>query len=122
MATANSDSQLSGKYHQNTDKFPDAMGAWKHDMHRDAPDPLVQLVILHAEIEALHPFLDSNGRLGPTLVLLRLRHAGLVTVLRFLRVLREGEILKLVGPGRGRRASMLIFPALLNVVEGRKVF
>ena len=44
------------------------------------------------------------------------------TARRFLRALREGEILRLVGPGRGRRAGILIFPALLNVVEGREVF
>ena len=42
------------------------------------------------------------------------------TARRFLRALREGEILRLVGPGRGRRAGMLIFPAFLNVVEGRR--
>lgn len=31
---------------------------------RDEPDPLVQLAIVHAEFEALHPFKDGNGRLG----------------------------------------------------------
>ena len=37
-------------------------------MHRDEPDGLVQLAILHAEFEALHPFLDGNGRMGRMLV------------------------------------------------------
>ncbi len=31
---------------------------------RDERDPLVQLAIVHAEFEALHPFKDGNGRLG----------------------------------------------------------
>lgn len=31
---------------------------------RAEPDPLVQLAIVHAEFEALHPFKDGNGRLG----------------------------------------------------------
>ena len=46
------------------DKLPDAMSAWEHYIYRDVPDRLVQLAILHAEFEALHPFLDGNGRLG----------------------------------------------------------
>lgn len=37
-------------------------------MHRDEPDRLVQLAIVHAEFEALHPFLDGNGRMGRMLV------------------------------------------------------
>ena len=33
-------------------------------MDADAPDRLVQLAIIHAEFEAIHPLLDGNGRLG----------------------------------------------------------
>lgn len=50
------------------DKLPDAMGAWEKYVHQDVPDKLVQLAVLHAEFEALHPFLDGNGRLGRMLV------------------------------------------------------
>ena len=32
------------------------------------PDPLVQLAVLHAEFEALHPFKDGNGRLGRMII------------------------------------------------------
>ena len=46
------------------DRLADAMDAWERYIHRDAPDRLVQLAILHVEFEALHPFLDGNGRLG----------------------------------------------------------
>ena len=46
----------------------DAMAAWERYLHRDAPDRLVQAAILHAEFEALHPFLDGNGRLGRMMV------------------------------------------------------
>ena len=56
--------------------LPDAMGAWEHYVHADAPDQLVQLAILHAEFEALHPFLDGNGRLGRLLVPLFLWQRG----------------------------------------------
>ena len=34
----------------------------------DRPDPLVQLAIVHAQFEVLHPFLDGNGRLGRMIV------------------------------------------------------
>ena len=51
-----------------TQHLADAMSAWDRYMHQDGPDWLVQLAILHAEFEALHPFLDGNGRMGRILV------------------------------------------------------
>jgi Fic family protein len=35
---------------------------------RSEPDALVQLAIMHAEFEALHPFKDGNGRLGRMII------------------------------------------------------
>lgn len=60
------------------EKLPDAMSAWERYAHSEAPDRLVQLAILHAEFEALHPFLDGNGRLGRMLVPLFMWRAGLI--------------------------------------------
>lgn len=60
------------------DRLPEAMGAWERYIHTDQPDRLVQLAILHAEFEALHPFLDGNGRLGRMLVPLFLWQSGLI--------------------------------------------
>ena len=60
------------------DKLPDAMSAWGRYIHRNAIDRLVQLAVLHAEFEALHPFLDGNGRLGRMLVPLFLWQHGLI--------------------------------------------
>ena len=61
------------------DKLPAAMSAWERYVNRDdAPDRLVQLAVLHAEFEALHPFLDGNGRLGRMLVPLFLWQCGLI--------------------------------------------
>ena len=37
-------------------------------MHDEAPDILVQLALVHAELEVIHPFLDSNGRIGRLIV------------------------------------------------------
>ena len=58
--------------------LPDAMSAWERYLHGDAPDRLVQLAVLHAEFEALHPFLDGNGRLGRMLVPLFLWRNALI--------------------------------------------
>lgn len=60
------------------DKLPDAMSAWERYAHEDAADRLVQLALLHAEFEALHPFLDGNGRLGRMLVPLFMWQNGLI--------------------------------------------
>jgi Fic family protein len=43
--------------------------AWSAYVSNDGQlDPLVQLAIIHAEFEALHPFKDGNGRLGRMIV------------------------------------------------------
>ncbi len=60
------------------DKLLDAMAAWERYMHQDHPDRLVQLAILHAEFEALHPFHDGNGRMGRMLVPLFMWQMGLI--------------------------------------------
>ncbi len=207
------------------EKLADGMSAWERYMHQDTPDRLVQAAILHAEFEALHPFLDGNGRLGRMLVPLFLWRCDLIrhpvfyisaflearradyyegllavsrdddwtgwckfflegvraqaednlkkakaildlyedmkrqvpestrsryaiqtldwifkrpvfrsvdfateagipkpTARRVLRVLQQSAILKVVREGRGRRSSVLLFPALLNIVEGEELF
>jgi Fic family protein len=60
------------------DRLPGAMSAWERYAHAEESDRLVQLAILHAEFEALHPFLDGNGRLGRMLVPLFLWQTGLL--------------------------------------------
>ena len=60
------------------EKLADAMSAWEHYMHENAPDLLVQAAVLHAEFEAIHPFLDGNGRLGRMLIPLFLWRRGLI--------------------------------------------
>jgi Fic family protein len=40
------------------------LNRWEAYWHAEAPDPLVQLSLIHAQFEILHPFLDGNGRIG----------------------------------------------------------
>ena len=209
-------------------EIPDAMSRWERYANAsagDVPDRLVQLAVLHAEFEALHPFLDGNGRVGRMLIPLMLWQWGMVerphfyvsgfleahrsdyyesllsvsrdrdwttwtlffmqavraqaeenlvkargilglyddlktriprmtrsryatsaldwlfrrpvfsstdfvrsadipgpTARRFLTVLRTNDVLKELVPSAGRRAALWVFPDLLNLAEGRKVF
>lgn len=49
-------------------KIPDLLSNWEKYYHSEAPDLLVQLALVHAQFEIIHPFLDGNGRLGPILI------------------------------------------------------
>ncbi len=62
------------------DKLPGAMSTLEKYIHaEDVPDKLVQLAFIHAEFEALHPFLDGNGRIGRMLIPLFLWQSGLIS-------------------------------------------
>ena len=59
-------------------ELPDAVSKWERYIHEVVPDRLVQLAVLHAEFEALHPFSEGNGRLGRMLVPLFLWQQGMI--------------------------------------------
>lgn len=60
------------------DRVPELMSDWEKYLHAESPDLLVQLSIIHAEFEAIHPFLDGNGRIGRLLVPLYLVDKGIL--------------------------------------------
>ena len=87
------------------EKLPDAMSEWERYLHSDTPDRLVQLAILHAEFEALHPFLDGNGRLGRMIIPLFLWQAGIIRrpmfyISGYLESHRDAYYEKLLGVSR----------------------
>lgn len=55
------------------------MDNWEKYYHADRPDALVQLAVVHAQFEIIHPFNDGNGRLGRILVPLFLYEKKLLT-------------------------------------------
>ena len=60
-------------------QMTEGLSRWEKYLHDDTRDRLVQLAVLHAEFEALHPFLDGNGRLGRMLVPLYLWQMGIIS-------------------------------------------
>jgi Fic family protein len=47
-------------------------------MHFEEKDNLVQLALIHAQFEIIHPFIDGNGRLGRILIPLYLIEKGML--------------------------------------------
>lgn len=56
----------------------EGLSNWEKYMHFDDKDVLVQLAIVHAQFEIIHPFLDGNGRMGRILIPLFLYHKRII--------------------------------------------
>jgi len=57
----------------------DALSNWEEYLYSTERDPLVQLAILKAQFELIHPFLDGNGRIGRMLVPIILYHKKILS-------------------------------------------
>ena len=60
------------------DRLMGCLGAWEKFLHDDTLPPLVQAALAHSQFEAIHPFLDGNGRVGRLLVTLFLIARGVL--------------------------------------------
>jgi len=59
------------------DHLLEVLGAWERFLHERGQVPdLVQCALMHEQFEAIHPFLDGNGRVGRLLITLFLIERG----------------------------------------------
>lgn len=56
----------------------EALGAWERALRAWSLPPLVHVALVHSQFEAIHPFLDGNGRVGRLLTTLLLIERGLL--------------------------------------------
>jgi len=61
------------------DLMMDCLGTWEQFLHVQKIPPLVQVGLLHYQFEAIHPFLDGNGRVGRLLIVLFLVERKVLT-------------------------------------------
>lgn len=52
------------------DHLLECLGKWETFLHDRSLPPLIQIALAHYQFEAIHPFLDGNGRVGRLLITL----------------------------------------------------
>ena len=60
------------------DELMTCLGQWEDFLHDHSLPPLIQVGMLHYQFEAIHPFLDGNGRVGRLLITLFLIERGIL--------------------------------------------
>ena len=56
----------------------ECLAPWETFLHDDTLPPLVHAALAHSQFEAIHPFLDGNGRVGRLLITLLLVDKGVL--------------------------------------------
>ena len=60
------------------DGVESCLAAWERFLHESELPPLVTIALAHYQFEAIHPFLDGNGRVGRLLITLFLVERGIL--------------------------------------------
>ena len=60
------------------DELMPALGALELFLHDRTLPPLIHVALCHYQFEAIHPFLDGNGRVGRLLIILLLIERGVL--------------------------------------------
>ena len=61
------------------DQLSECLGPWETFLHDESLPPLVHVTLVHSPFEAIHPFLDGNGRVGRLLITLLLVERGVLS-------------------------------------------
>jgi Fic family protein len=59
-------------------EVPGCLAAWESYMNERGMPPLLQAALLHYQFEAIHPFIDGNGRVGRLMIMLFLMERGVL--------------------------------------------
>ncbi len=86
----------------------DHLSNFEKYIHYDEKDRLVQLAIVHAQFEIIHPFLDGNGRIGRILIPLflyekKVLHSPMFYISEYLESNRDEYYAKLRGISEGKK-------------------
>ena len=84
------------------DQLMECLGAWETFLHDRSLPPLAHAAVAHSQFEAIHPFLDGNGRVGRLLITLLLLErqvlpAPLLYLSAFFDVTRDQYYARLLG-------------------------
>lgn len=61
------------------DEMMEALAAWERYLHGEPKEPpLIQCALMHYQFEAIHPFLDGNGRVGRLMITFLLCERGVL--------------------------------------------
>ena len=87
------------------DKLMECLGAWERSLHDQSMPPLIQVALIHYQFEAIHPFLDGNGRVGRLLTTLflverKVLPAPLLYLSAFFEATRQDYYNRLLGVTR----------------------
>jgi Fic family protein len=93
----------------------ECLGAWETFLHDRTLPPLVHIGLVHVQFEAIHPFLDGNGRVGRLLITLllherRILPAPLLYLSAFFEATRRDYYERLHGvQARGEWGDWLVY-------------
>jgi Fic family protein len=60
------------------EEMMDHLADWERFLHEDTLPPLVQAALMHYQFEAIHPFVDGNGRVGRLLIIILMCQRGVL--------------------------------------------